>query len=81
MYRHNARGRFRLEPLARGVVAHVEQPYAFSALTSLAPIPRVRARGARRWRRELGGGVRQHPGSNNCVEAGERWSSGERCCC
>ena len=29
---------------------------------------RARARGARRWRRELGGGVRQHPGSNNCVE-------------
>ena len=28
----------------------------------------ARAR-ARRWRRELGGGVRQHPGSNNCVEA------------
>ena len=28
---------------------------------------RARAR-ARRWRRELGGGVRQHPGSNNCVE-------------
>ena len=27
----------------------------------------ARAR-ARRWRRELGGGVRQHPGSNNCVE-------------
>jgi len=22
-------------------------------------------------RRELGGGVRQHPGSNNCVEAGQ----------
>ena len=34
----------------------------------LAPNPRARARGARRWRRELGGGVRQHPGSNNCVE-------------
>src|SRR5208282_959312 len=34
----------------------------------MAPIPRARARGARRWRRELGGGVRQHPGSNNCVE-------------
>ena len=33
----------------------------------LAPNPRARAR-ARRWRRELGGGVRQHPGSNNCVE-------------
>ena len=28
---------------------------------------RARAR-ARRWRRERGGGVRQHPGSNNCVE-------------
>ena len=34
----------------------------------MAPIlARARAR-ARRWRRELGGGVRQHPGSNNCVE-------------
>ena len=30
-------------------------------------LARARAR-ARRWRRELGGGVRQHPGSNNCVE-------------
>jgi hypothetical protein len=37
----------------------------------LAPNPRARARArARRWRRELGGGVRQHPGSNNCVEGG-----------
>ena len=33
----------------------------------MALISRARARGARRWRRELGGGVRQHPGSNNCV--------------
>ena len=32
---------------------------------------RARAR-ARRWRRELGGGVRQHPGSNNCVEGAPR---------
>jgi len=32
-----------------------------------AYFPRAHAR-ARRWRRELGGGVRQHPGSNNCVE-------------
>ncbi len=43
----------------------------------MAPIPRARARGARRWRRELGGGVRQHPGSNNCVEEGVR---GDRSC-
>ena len=43
---------------------------AAPALVFMAPIPRARARGARRWRRELGGGVRQHPGSNNCVEGG-----------
>jgi len=30
----------------------------------------ARAR-ARRWRRELGGGVRQHPGSNNKGESGD----------
>ena len=33
----------------------------------MAPIPRARARGARRWRRELGGGVRQHPGSTTAL--------------
>jgi len=36
-----------------------------TALILMALISRARARGARRWRRELGGGVRQHPGSNN----------------
>ena len=39
-------------------------------VSPFSPNPRARARGARRWRRELGGGVRQHPGSNNCVEGG-----------
>ncbi len=41
---------------------------------------RARAR-ARRWRRELGGGVRQHPGSNNCVEGardGPRYTARRR---
>ena len=51
----------------------VSEPYgADPALILMALISRARARGARRWRRELGDGVRQHPGSNNCVE-GPRW--------
>jgi hypothetical protein len=43
-----------------------------AALVLMAPIPRVRARGARRWRRELGGGVQQHPGSNNWANENTR---------